>query len=415
MADYLVGIYARSDTLTPFNGPPLYFSKTDEEGYYSIDNLRSGEYLIYAYDDTNENLTLESKNEKYGFLAEPVIIDTVNNERNIGVIHLNLSDLEIQSDRQNGQYYEINGSKYITEYELQTPGSDSILYSKYSDDHKGIILYNTFDIVDSLELHLTIQDSLYNTKMDTLFISYGESRRQKDVFQMTVKSAIMHKENKTFEAEIEFTKPVLDINFDSLFIQWDTVRTSFFDTSNITYDKNRTSLIIASNVQQNDLDSLDKDYDNPKLLIKPGAFLSIESDSSFNKTQNISVIEDKILGIISGSVRLPDVSYFIQLLDESNEAIRSLYNIEDYLFEGLFPATYRLRLLIDENNDGIWHPGNLPNNQPPEPVYFYFSSEGNSDLILRANWELIDIDVNSLLKPVEKVEEVVEEVPNSNK
>jgi hypothetical protein len=35
--------------------------------------------------------------------------------------------------------------------------------------------------------------------------------------------------------------------------------------------------------------------------------------------------------------------------------------------------------------------------------------------MLRANWELIDIDVNSLLKPVEKVEEVVEEVPDSNK
>jgi hypothetical protein len=415
VSQYLVGIYDKYDTLSPLNGPPLYFSKTNEYGFYSIDNIRSGEYLIYSYEDKNDNLTLESKSEKYGFLPDPILLDSVSYESNIGVNNLDLTDLKIQSARQSGQYYEIKASKYITEYDLQTPTSDSVLYSKFSADHKGIILYNTFEITDSLEVHLTTQDSLYLSRTDTIYISYIESRRQKDDFQFTVKSAIMHLENKSFEAEIEFTKPVLDINFDSLYIEWDTLRTTFFDTENISFDKKRNSLKIRDTIIKSDIDTLVKYNIPPAFLLKPGAFLSIENDSSFNKTQKISIQEDSKLGIISGNIGLEGLSYFVQLIDENNKIIRSVYNIKEYLFEDVMPGTYRLRLLIDDNNDGIWHPGNLNNNQPPEGVYFYESAEGNSNLILRANWELIDIDVNTLLKTVEKPAEEIEQVQDSNR
>ncbi|NNF22181.1 MAG: Ig-like domain-containing protein [Saprospiraceae bacterium] len=415
VSQYLVGIYDKYDTLSPLNGPPLYFSKTNDFGYYSMENIRPGLYDVYSFEDKNDNLTLESKSESYGFMPDPILLDYTNNESSFGVTNLDLTELEIQSARQNGQYYEVKASKYITDYEIKTPSTDSILYSKYAADHKGIILFNTFDFADSLELHITVQDSLYTTITDTLYISYRESQRQKDEFRLSVKSAMIHKENKKFEAELEFTKPVTHVTFDSLFIEWDSLRTTNFDTTNIIFGKNRTTLKIESNVTMLDIDSLNSNNKTPILSLKDAAFLSLENDSSINRNQNISIFEDSKLGIISGSIRLEDISYFVQLIDESNKIIRSEYNTQDYLFEDLLPGTYRLRLLLDDNNDGIWHPGNLNVNQPPERVFFYVSEEGNSELILRANWELIDINVNSLLKTVEIPELESEQVPDSNR
>jgi len=65
------------------------------------------------------------------------------------------------------------------------------------------------------------------------------------------------------------------------------------------------------------------------------------------------------------------------------------------------PGTYKVRLLIDSNNNGKWEPGNILTNTPPEPILYYTSDQNTTELILRANWELIDIDFNELLITVD--------------
>jgi phage tail tube protein FII len=52
-------------------------------------------------------------------------------------------------------------------------------------------------------------------------------------------------------------------------------------------------------------------------------------------------------------------------------------------FTKLVATKYQLRLVVDENQDGKWTPGNYSENKQPEKVFYY-----PEEINLRANWEL---------------------------
>ena len=76
LENIIVGLYQAEDTMTIYNGPPYYFTQLDEEGSYLIENIKNGKYLLYAFQDENKNLELESNNEMYGFLKDTLSLDT---------------------------------------------------------------------------------------------------------------------------------------------------------------------------------------------------------------------------------------------------------------------------------------------------------------------------------------------------
>ncbi len=51
---------------------PIYLTKSDDKGRYSIENLKPGVYHIYAVEDKNRNLFADSKNESYGYLVDTI-------------------------------------------------------------------------------------------------------------------------------------------------------------------------------------------------------------------------------------------------------------------------------------------------------------------------------------------------------
>ena len=42
--NYTVGIFNVADTITPLNGPPLYFTRKNKAGHYIIENIKQGNY-----------------------------------------------------------------------------------------------------------------------------------------------------------------------------------------------------------------------------------------------------------------------------------------------------------------------------------------------------------------------------------
>ncbi|MEJ0054532.1 MAG: DUF2141 domain-containing protein [Bacteroidota bacterium] len=64
-----VGIY-QQDTFDIFTDTARYFTKTDKKGRFSLDNVKNGKYKIYAFDDKNKNLKVESRTERFGFLSD---------------------------------------------------------------------------------------------------------------------------------------------------------------------------------------------------------------------------------------------------------------------------------------------------------------------------------------------------------
>ncbi len=56
-----VAIY-QADTFDIFKHAAVYFTKTDKSGRFKIENLKAGNYFIYAFDDRNKNLKVDILN-----------------------------------------------------------------------------------------------------------------------------------------------------------------------------------------------------------------------------------------------------------------------------------------------------------------------------------------------------------------
>jgi len=122
----------------------------------------------------------------------------------------------------------------------------------------------------------------------------------------------------------------------------------------------------------------------------PGSFMSVENDSSEQVIQKFSFKQPEDYGAIRGNVVSNYPSYIIQLLDQQYQVIREVKNSSAFSFEMVPPGKYQIRVLIDEDNDGVWEAGSILKQQEPEPVYFYTEEE----LInLRANWERSDLTI----------------------
>lgn len=266
--DILIALYPEGDTLNPFEDPPTYLTKTDEEGNYAIRYIRVGTYKIYAYNDKNNNLKLDSNTESFGFEAEPVallpedakvmsppdsVLTSIQDSTllpqktlygktiNLQLIKQDVRPIEIQSARANGKYFEIKTNKPLDTYRLVADSSDlkentlqfldsldpdlprdtiRYVYSNLKDEHKTIRIYNTI-AQDSLRTYLTVADSVGHKIQDTLFISFSDTRREQEQLTQTLTSKSEIK--NILSAKLQFSKPVVKVDTDSILLSYDTL------------------------------------------------------------------------------------------------------------------------------------------------------------------------------------------------
>ncbi len=408
--DYTIGIYKAADTLNPLNGIPLYTTKSREDGSYSLYNIKSDKYRIYAFDDKNNNLLIDYKKESYGFLKDTINLDTIKSNLDLLTTNLDLTDLAISGKRQNGHHYEIKLSKYATSYNLSFLDSTNTdtLYHRLTDANRTIMVFNTLHSPDSTGLLVSIIDSLYTSITDTVYIQFIPSSRKKEEFKITSVPTI---ENGIMQTAISFSKPIKSFQPDSVFIEWDTVNIFPIDTSmlitkedfKITFKKNFTyDTLYKSEIIISLPDSIknDSSFTKPKKIIREpkmnfnyASFISIEDDSSAYISMSFTEVNANQFGSIKGEVNLPYKSYILQLIDKNHTVIDTLVSPKSYSFQKLNPGDYRMRILIDEDKNGRWDPGNIVLNKNPEPILFYEDENGQQVISLRANWELVDISI----------------------
>ena len=68
----------------------------------------------------------------------------------------------------------------------------------------------------------------------------------------------------------------------------------------------------------------------------------------------------------------PDKKAFVELLDKSGKPFRkSLVKSNVARFQDLPPGELYARLIVDENDDGVWTTGNYEEQRQPEEVFYY--------------------------------------------
>ncbi len=419
LKNIIVGLYRAQDTITIFNGSPYYFAELDEDGKYLIENIKNGKYLVYAFTDGNKNLKLETNKESYAFFKDTLLLDTGTTKINLDLIKLDLSELKLMSALASGQYFEINFNKYITDYQLDVINASHEFLSNKVKENKSIRLYNNFDGIDSLQLQVIAQDSVGNSHIDTVYAKFVPSMRKKEEFRMTIKPDDKSSIEQKFTADIVFNKPIISTNSDSIILRYDTIPLYSIPDTAFTWSTNREQLkfdVYVDKVQIDTIEAIKKriaatlidtattEKENQQqikrqmssretkksptknqgiqLYFGKGSFISADKDTSQTIGSNYKLMSPENYGTQQIMITTEYNSFEVQLLKEKFDIIQTARNSKNVKFTNIEPGKYKIRVLIDADEDGKWSPGNMLKQIEPEPVYIYPDL-----LIIRADWE----------------------------
>jgi hypothetical protein len=317
-----------------------------------------------------------------------------------------------------GKYFEINFNKYIYDYDILAINNEHALLSNKAKENKSIRIYNNFTDADSLQVAFTATDSINSQLTDTLYVKFSDSRRKPDDLVIDVVPKNRTSINPNFQVEINFNKPIVSYNLDSIFVRYDTTKISQVSDTTFQWFKYRDQLLFEVSIDRTLIDtieaqkkrltearrdsvqSLPQDTDAkqqitskdkksaPKinqglqLYFGRGAFYSADSDTSTSFGNSYKFIDPTDFGIQDIEVNSSYDSYNIQLLKENFEIVQEKRNEKSFSLTNLEPGKYKIRVLIDANNDGVWSPGNMHEQIEPEPVYIY-----PEVIVIRADWQ----------------------------
>jgi len=366
---------------------PMYVSKTDKNGNFSIQNISAGEYFIYALKDDNNNYLYDRPSEQIAFLNEKI---NVNNENSAPLTFL--------------LFKENNEKQFIKKTIFEYPDKFTFIFNKP-------LVYNEPSVEILSPGGYKIDMSFAPPSRDSVFV-WIDWRMLSDsaVFSVEAKTDSFADTITVYTAD-DRTAPdsifTLKHNITPVFGLYDTIQLWYKHPFDTEFTKGiqlfEDSIEIKRKVQTvglvgNKLIILAefKERTKYRLLVARGALEDINYES-VNDTLDISFTTQKeehygnLFLSFSSENNLP---FFLQLKNDKGKVVREIYpgNDPKINFEKLPPGNYSISALIDENENRKWDTGNLGKKIQPERIYYY-----DKPVTIRSNWD-VDIDWKLLLK-----------------
>lgn len=419
-----VSVYQALDTLDIFTGKPYYFAFTDEFGRFAINNMKAGNYRVYAFADENRNYTNEPSSEAHGFISDTLLLGPESDSLYIGLILQDVQDLKFVNKRSIGNRYDVRYNKWIDSYNIEPIDSTQVIVpSHLTSENLVVRFYDQSDnLQDSIGYYLTVSDSVGNSIRDTIYVSFSEKELKPEELLPTIYPSNNSAINAEMQLTLQFPKPMASFNPDSFLIKYDTLQTIHLDSigtwawnwnqtdfsANVSLDENYLaeelfrikthidSLISLDTLRGISLDSarvlhsLKRNIDplSVQIYIGSGSFISVEGDSTELIKLNYQFKQPEKFGKISGAIEIDSTHFIVQLIDKDFRSIQEVENQRNYLFEYVPAGSYNIRVLVDSNGDGIWSFGNVRKGLEPEPVYIH-----PTFIELRENWEINNINM----------------------
>lgn len=358
--NFVIGLYKASDSVD-FTKKPYYIAKADEDGYFELNHIKSGEYKIIAFDDTDQNSVFTIGKEEVFFQNE-----------NLGITQ-NISGMKIRTLPSKGsvkfsEYKEISGGflfKFEGKPEKVEIFSETDNLKEYKSEHKKFS-DSAFVWFDDKQLNLPEKNINIGLKFryqaDSLSGVASPYYKANAKTEFNLKNAFGAVIPPTGKMIIEANKPITKIDYQKWSLKMDSLTTQGF-TANIS-EKNPNKIEVFSNF----LPSKKYTLSLPKESVETH-FEKLPKTYQFNfeidKTENYGSLEMRL-------AKKPSAPFWIQLLDEKNEVKYSQFsNSNNIKFNTLPPAKYYVRILVDNNENGIWDEADFKNNKTAEQVFIY--------------------------------------------
>lgn len=361
--DVMIALYPEGEDSVLYK-KPLYFTKTNENGFYSLENLKSNNYKIAALEDKNLNYIFDQENEMIGFSEELIILKENIKDKDL-IIFQNIEKIRVKENTNkeaNHIIFTFNKPFLDLELNIDNYSENEIIY--YSLDKKQLNYWylnrdsiNTNfsiktnnDVIDSFNLKL---------KIDTNTIPFSfELNNQK-----TEKNNVLI---------LDFPFPISNFNQDSLIISHKNKTIPY----KVEWLNNNLRLEIKTNTL----------YDTLIINSKENSFTSFHNLKSIELNDTLTAFNKQLSSLIINLNKADNL--IIELYDKEDNLIDAqIVSRETTInFNNLNQGQYFIRIFRDNNKDGIWNSGLFHVKQQPEKTLIYQSVE------LKDNWDK-EIDI----------------------
>ncbi len=410
----------------PYKEIPVYISRTDKTGKFSVNNVHEGTYKVFVLEETINNFLYDlpgQENIAYSdSLISPIVVtefttdsitpDSIVRRKKIRYqpedLKFYLFQEEIyeqyitSSDRpEREKFYfvfneRLDDSLKISLLEQDEP--DNWYYSEMNANADTVIYWIRDSIISKIDsLVIELEIGVWNTdgelihEKDTLVLNYRDLPNQTagdDIVKFISIGSNIPVRGKTEPGKkiiLNFSHPV--ISLDSSKIHFYELVDSLENNISLSFDEQLNLIAKGDNFFRTMpipyTTEADKSY---KLFMEPGAFYDIYNKSNDSLDINISVNKLDYYGSVVLNISGVDTPGILQVINGKKDVVRTIPVLEDgeFRINRLVPTGYVFKYIFDNNNNGKWDTGNYLKNIQPERV-IYFKQEETK---VKSNWEI---------------------------
>lgn len=382
--DMLVMLYDSIADSIPAIERPLYLTKTKKGGYFQLNNLQAGNFLLFALIDANANFLYDQPSEALAFPDSLVTSGSADTMRLLS-------------------FTEDAEQQYVSSLKATQFGKVEVLFNRpaknprlvcinhdlgenwFQEEHYSVgdtLVYwlrNNLE-VDSLRLVVYDGDSIIDTNRIKLPERIEKKDKPKGKSKVTLPELTVSRKgsgnqvhNRPFK--LEANHPIRSVNFKGwLFVaEGDTI-----DLNTEEWTQELRTLTFNHQWKQGI---------SYQLVIPPDAIQDRFKLSHDTLTFSFRTSKTEDFGTLELKVQLPpqEDQLLIQAMDKDGKVYR-----QDLLpangvmkYKQLKPRKYYFKLVKDHNANNQWDPGEFSSRTQPEKVLIYPDA-----VDVRANWDL---------------------------
>ncbi|WP_082120669.1 Ig-like domain-containing protein [Pedobacter sp. BMA] len=363
------------DTLFGKKRPSIY-TTTDSAGNYRLSNLRKGSYKLYALKENSGggDKIYQQLNDEIGFVKEPLVIDKNLENQNIKIFKELASDFRVLERKLNP-----DGSILITVNQqlknpkvtvMDPPTLDATKYLHFNKTNDTAKVWLTDLSFDSVKL--AIQDK--GKVLQTVSLTRGK----KDTYtrELTISDNTSNgKLNPYQRYTLSFPFPITAADQSKIILLEDSVKRTNFQLVKDSTDFLKYYIIYPWKVK--------KPYD---IKFLAGTFSAIFNTKNKDASKRFNLETTDSYGTLALKIEIPDTTktYIVDFIDEKKNSIKSTVIAKNSTINfANYPAgKYFIRVVYDDNKNGIWDTGDVKSGTQPEKIWY-----STTEMSLRANWE----------------------------
>jgi hypothetical protein len=394
-----VMMYEGTDDSLPYKERPLYIAKTDAQGFFKFENIREGNFKVFALADNNNNYKYDQRSEMIAFVPEPIFLS----DSTQGVLKLRLFKEDeplalLSSKLIDKNRYRIQFNRQLLDSIIVGTLPENPAFEFLIEKGKDTLLF-WWKNADSANVLLSVPALNFR---DTIQINNGEEGNwpEKALVYSAAVTAVAAKtkgkpEEKTFNlhplnaAEVDYSRPIKEIDFSKI----------------ILLDSMSAIKIQGKKLENHPRRFTIKPEESPKsdiveLFLLPGAVIDYWGETNRDTLKRtFKVLREKDLGNLKMKIVNADSNstYIVRLLDDKEsilfESILKDKSSMDYEFKLLEPGRYTVEIVQDSDANGRYSPGNYLEKRQPETV------TRSKPISLRADWDNeMELDLNPVMK-----------------